>query len=301
MLIEIDIWCSHKLATWIMTNYQNDLWVNAIRDNEDKKLAEHIKPKFKSRNSSVGQHGSLFPKMLYFYECEEKEFLIDEPINTENYRNHASNHLLAYYDFEIGYRPRSTDRDNISPYPYLSVESKDYFTSHTIETDYAGEDFLRLIYRQLKNLNSTHCFMTQIRAYDKNFDVCYQSIDVMNPAALKESPCKDPITLQHSWLGMREIGYSLTDVESNVSNMPDDWNFVTKERLAKLVDDGEIEYPTVSNFELQQRIEWLEHWNDFYLSITYDLVCEYTGWKTEIIAKKEVTILPFDWLDIPTT
>jgi hypothetical protein len=143
--------------------------------------------------------------------------------------------------------------------------------------------------------------MTQIRAYDKNFDVCYQSIDVMNPAALKESPCKDPIKLQHSWLGMREIGYSLTDVESNVSNMPDDWNFVTKERLAKLVDDGEIEYPTVSTFELQQRIEWLEHWNDFYLSITYDLVCEYTGWKTEIVPKKEVTILPFDWLDIPTS
>ena len=151
-----------------MNNYQNDLWLSAIQNAEDKTLGEAMQPKFKFSNTARGQCGSLFPKLLYFYGCMEKEFLIEAPQQTEGYLISAAEGLAPYYDFEIGYHSRSVDRDNISPYPYLHIDNQDYFVTHNIETDYAGEDLLRLIRQQLKNLNRSHCFTARILASGSN-------------------------------------------------------------------------------------------------------------------------------------
>lgn len=304
MYIQINIWGSRDLASWLISNYENELWLNTITDPKDREYALSLQPRRIHQRCEIGQLGSLFPKLLYFYELPQgSPFVVSEPSDNKRQIEHVASCLGPYYDNEIGWPLRQSDKDNIAPYPYLHVDYEDYFVTHNIYSKYADEDFLRLLRSQLDNYCSSHCYMTHIKAYDEHFDICYQSTAVLNPFKLKDkvkiNEC--PKRLENVWLGQKIVGYPADDIERSAPalKLPENCELVTTSEVKELIAEGLISAENVAKIELIGHIHWLEHLDPKHTSLLYDLLGSFfkpLPYSLIITASKSVAEVPFDWV-----
>ncbi|NRB79145.1 MAG: hypothetical protein HRU38_10820 [Saccharospirillaceae bacterium] len=295
MFVQIDIWCSKELATWLMKNNHDNTWLSNLKENDKEgyDLARRVEP-VRIDSRTAAQTGSLLPKLLHFYEVPDR-FRVAEPLSTNVLKQSIMEilELIYFSDDNDGFRDRALERDNLEVYPYLSHDSKDYFTTHNMEISSMvnPETLLRLFRLQLDNFDSGHMYMSQLRAYDPSFDTCYQYIDVRSPSDLKEPPTSKPEVVQSSWLGCRELGYSTSSIDLDVV----DQDFVTVSAAHKAVQDGIIDAALLSTSQLRQQIQWFEPFKGMYYSISYDLFGKFYGWTLDLCRNDSVVEVEFNW------
>lgn len=301
MYVQIGVWGSKRLAKYIMERSYPQNWLYGFDDQTKKKIkALHpvaIKKDFQE------QLGSIMPKMTRYYDIPNTSTLSVQPqLDLEPYKNRMTELLDPYLDESIGADTRFSDQEDIQVYPYLSHSSSDYFTTHNLYSEYACEDFLRLIHRQLQNYDSSECYMTQIRGYDPNFDVCYQNISVKNPRALKDKVSNEPCEIQQSWLGQYQYGYAVYDLERELgegalqrSGFSDPDSTVTPTEMNKLIAAGIVDKQLISRMQLHHNILWNEPFDPNHVSFMYDLLGIRARQSFHITHSKEVQFLDFDW------
>ncbi|MEZ8028539.1 hypothetical protein [Enterovibrio norvegicus] len=300
MYLQIGIWGSHELATYVMNRALYQEWFKDLGEFE-RGCIQALKPAMIT-STRKDQYGSVLPKIQHYYELKEgSPFRTNSSFDTGIYHKELNQHLKPYYDPEICLMSRFKDKDNIDVYPYLHHESSDYFTTHNCYSPYVNEAVLRLIYRQLKNFNSEHCYMTQIRAYEPFFDRCYQSITVKNPEALKDKVCDNPIELNRSWLGQVENGYCVSDLASEHGSLDipcmkfEDDRLISPSRVCDLVRGGKLDRDITCRIQLAQQILWYEEFNPDHVSLMYDLLGERMENKMYIVPNDDLVFLDFDW------
>jgi hypothetical protein len=252
----------------------------------------------KGSNSAFGQFGSLFPKLLYLYEVPNgSKFLKVNTSITEADRNAVRESLAPYYEIDIGADTRFDDWDQMIPYPYLDVESKDYFLTHNIRAMYADEDFLRLIRKQLQNISSEHCFMAEIRAFEPAFDLCYQSISVNNPKALQESPVDIPTKVERCWLANSFKGYCPDELSGEVPEV--DWSefesVIPTSTVMKALAENGIPHDRISYLEVREQMEWNEPFGDKYYCFIRDVILNTRGYSSFVHEVPQVQNVNFCW------
>lgn len=302
MFVQIDVWGSKRLAQYIMERNYPQNWLHDVDDITKKKIQSlqpvSIKGDFKE------QYGSIMPKLIRYYDLPQDSGLaIKSRFDLSPYKNRMNTNLSPYLDESIGIRSRSPEHDDIQPYPYLRHESEDYFTTHNIYSDYACEDFLRLIHRQLQNYCSDDCFMTQIRAYEPHYDICYQNISVKNPNALKDKVSDEPIELRQSWLGQHEYGYPIHELErllgegfqKTAFRDRDIQEIITPKEMNRLILDGVINKESVSRITLYHHILWCEAFDPNHVSFMYDLLGINASQNFYISHSNKLQFLDFDW------
>lgn len=297
MIVQVNVWVSRELASWLMENYVKDSWVT-LANKEDAELAKDVGPIMKGSNSAFGQFGSLFPKLLYLYELPHgSKFLKANSSISEAYRNAARESLAPYYDTDIGADARFDDWDQMIPYPYLDVESKDYFLTHNIRAMYADEDFLRLIRKQLQNISSEHCFMAEIRAFEPAFDLCYQSIRVNNPKALQESPVDTPAEIERCWLANSLKGYCPAELNDEVPEV--DWSefesVIPTSTVIKALAEKGIPHDRIRYLEIREQIEWNEPFGNKYYCFIRDVIFNTRGYSSFVNEVPQIQMVNFDW------
>lgn len=298
MIVQINVWASREFASWMMENYANDLWVDQASNKDDAELAKCIRPILKGSNSAIGQFGSLFPKLLYLYELPQgSKFLKPNASKAGVEANAVRDSLPPYYEYEIGADARFADWDQMIPYPYLDVESKDYFVTHNIRARYANEDFLRLIRKQIQNISSEHCFMAEIRAFEPAFDLCYQSISVNNPKALQDSPVDIPTKIERCWLANSLKGYCLDELSSELTEV--DWpeleSIIPTETVVKVLAENGIPHDRIRYLEIHEQIEWHEPFGDKYYCLISDLIFNARGYNTFFYRAPPTQLVSFNW------
>lgn len=297
MIVQVNVWVSRELATWLMENYVKDSWVTRA-NKEDTELAKDVGPIMKGRNSAFGQFGSLFPKLLYLYELPHgSKFLKANTPTTEADRNAVRESLAPYYEIDIGADARFDDWDQMIPYPYLDEESEDYFVTHNIRSMYACEDFLRLIRKQLQNISSEHCFMAEIRAFEPAFDLCYQSISVNNPKALQESPVDMPTKIERCWLANSIKGYCPGELSIEVPEVdwPENDSVVPASTVVKSLAQKGIPHDRIKYLEIHEQIEWHEPFGDKYYCLFRDLIFNARGYSTSYCIVPPPQVVSFNW------
>lgn len=301
MFVQIVVWGSQRLAQFIMERSYPQNWLYGV-DGQTKKTIQALHP-VSIKNDFQEQFGSIMPKMIRYYDIPEKSTLsVQSRLDLNPYKNRVTTLLEPYMDESIGASSRFADKENIQVYPYLSHPSKDYFTTHNLFSEYACEDFLRLIHRQLQNYDSRECYMTQIRAYDPDFDVCYQAISVKNPQALKERVCDEPCDIRQSWLGQHQYGYAVYELERELGEgallelgFSDQESTLTPTEINKLIADGIIDKHIISRVQLQHHIVWNEPFKPADVSFMYDLLGFRSGQNYQITHSNKVQLLDFDW------
>jgi len=279
-------------------SYGEDTWLNCVKCSEDKEHNKIMPPTIKLENSRMGQVGSLFPKLLYLYECGDPALMIQNPQKTDENRSAMTSHLEAYYSPYIGFYSRSTDHDNLHVYPEIIDDYRDYLITHNIEVKYGSESLLKLIHKQLKNLSPKHCYMTQIKAYDKNFDTCYQSIKVINTEALQKSPSSKPVVMEDAWCGMRNIGWNTCEVVEAlnglvVEEINENDLIVTRDKMNSLIVKGLINHELISLLESRENVFWLEYFDADYSLLTSELFFEFSNFR--VTSSSNVLKIPFNW------
>ncbi|NRB79151.1 MAG: hypothetical protein HRU38_10850 [Saccharospirillaceae bacterium] len=299
MFVQIGVWGSKELATRIMERQYPCNWLNMV-DDVTKATIKKLYPIAIETNFQQ-QVGSIMPKLLRYYDLtSNSEFAIQNPMDLALYKKRMDMMLEPYMDENVGNDSRFHDKDDIQPYPYLRVESTDYFTTHNIYSKYACEDFLRLVHKQLQNLNSKHCYMTQIRAYDPNFDVCYQNISVKAPQLLKDFVSVEPKEIQKTWLGQHEFGYPAYELENQLGEVDelllgDSERIITPKEMNEFIVSGLIDKTLVSKLELQHNIKWIEEFDPNHVSFMYDLLGMRAGQNFTITHSTDLQLLDFDW------
>ncbi|EMY6611246.1 hypothetical protein [Vibrio sp. SCSIO 43155] len=301
MFVQIGVWGSKRLARYLMERNNPNHWLFDV-DDDTKRSIEKLHP-VSIKSDFQEQHGSIMPKLLRYYDIPQGSNLAKKSrLDLSPYRARMDHKLTPYMDESIGVDCRFSDQDDIQVYPCLNHESSDYFTTHNIYSEYACEDFLRLIHRQLRNYCSSECYMTQIRAYDPNFDTCYQSIHVKNPYALKDKVSDEPVEIQQAWLGQHEYGYAVHELERELgegalkgTSFRDPDTIISPTEMNKLILSGSVDKQIIRNIQLHHNILWNEAFDPNHVSFMYDLLGIRTKQNFYITHSKEVQFLDFDW------
>lgn len=303
MFVQIGIWGSKRLCSYIMERNYPSLWMSDL-DEEARGGIEKLHPISIDRDFHK-QFGSIMPKLIRFYDIPDGSSLaVPYRLDLKPYINEMHLHLSPYMDESVGCKSRFKDSDDIRVYPYLSEESSDYFTTHNLYSDYANEDFLRLVNRQLQNYSADNCYMTQIRAYDPDFDICYQCISVKNPTLLKDKICDEPIEVKQAWLGQHEYGYRISLLESELGmgearikelGYSDSAATISPLEMNRLIADGLIDREVACRLQLQHNIKWKEVFDEKNISFMYDLLGYRTGQNYSVAHENDVTFIDFDW------
>ena len=301
MYVQIGVWGSKRLAQFIMERSYPQNWLYGVDEHTKKKIGGlhpvSIKADFKE------QIGSIMPKILRYYDIPDTSTLSIQPrFDLSPYKLRMTEYLEPYLDEEIGADSRFADHEEIEVYPCLSHQRSDYFTTHNLYSDYASEDFLRLINRQLQNYDSSECYMTHIRAYDPNFDICYQRISVKNPEALKDKVCDYPCEIRQSWLGQLQTGYAVYDLERELGEgAMEDAGFCDPEatltpiEINKLIKAGIVDKELISKIQLYHNILWQEAFDPNHVSFMHDLLGYRFNQNYHITHSNQVQLLDFDW------
>lgn len=297
MFVQVGVWGTPKLARYLMERQYPQLWLHDV-DEKTKKAIYKLHP-VAIDSTFQHQNGSNMPKLIRYYDIPDDSGLANDiRLDLLPYRNRMDALLASYMGDGFGGESRFFDHDDIEVYPYLSVESADYFTTHNMYSMYASEDFLRLLHRQLQNFSSEHCFMTQIRAYDPQFDACYQSISVKNPSALKDYVCDEPVEIKQSWLGQHEYGYMVHELPEmcRASLSSDDLDScIAPSEVNKLINTGKLDKELISKIELTHNIKWCEPFDEKHVSFMYDLLGIRSHQNYAISHSPDVQFLDFDW------
>ncbi|MEI8659307.1 hypothetical protein [Vibrio sp. Hal054] len=301
MFIQVSVWGSKRLGQFLMERNHPSLWMSEMSE-EDKRDIKSLHPVALKKDFQT-QHGSIMPKLLEYYDVPNGNTLaIDARRDLAPYIKRMKQNLEPYLDESIGARSRFRDSDDVQVYPYLSVVSQDYIVSHNIYSDYAGEDFLRLLNRQLQNLNPDDCFRTEIRAYDPDFDTCYQRISVKSPNALIDKVCAEPLEIAQAWLGQHQYGYALYELENELGEAEvqnlislDTNAIISPIEMNRLIASGKVEKDIIRNIQLEHNIKWSEAFDDAHVSTMYDLLGIRVGQNFTITPSKDVQYLDFDW------
>lgn len=299
MYVQVGVWGSKELAKCVMERQYPKNWLKDVSE-ADKDTINNLHPIAISKDFQ-SQFGSIMPKLLRYYDLPG-EFLINAPNKHDltSYKKRMDQHLAPYLDINIGLDSRFLDKDEIQPYPYLNIESKDYFTIHNFYSIYACDTFLKLINQQLQNLCPTHCYMTQIRAYDTGVDQCYQSISIKNPDLLKDFFSDKKEDIQQAWLGRHEHGYAVYELLDNAGELDESISedlerLISPLEMNELIKSGLID-KSHANIELHHKIKWREAFNPEHLSLMSDIFHATKGyWNWSFEHSDEIQMIDFDW------
>lgn len=302
MFIQVGIWGSKELLTAVRERAYPSNWLAGL-DNKTISEIQALHPVSIHKNCD-SQQGSIMPKIIRYYDlANNSPFKNKTSLDLGPYERRMETKLEGYMDDSIFGNPRFLEHDDIAVYPYLSQDNELYFSTHNIKSLYATEDLLKLIHQQLKNFNSDHCYMTQIRGYYPEFDICYQSISVKNHEKLDIEGIDQTCEIKQSWFGQHTYGYPVerlinefgSDIENSLKPLTrDDVASPTQVydliRLATGIDTN-----CLSQIELEHHIKWCEAFSPNDVSFMYDLLGICSGQNYTITHSTEVDFLDFDW------
>lgn len=299
MHIQINVWGSKELVRELVERQDPLNWLSGESETSKKEILSLYPMSFHKPNTQLG---SVMPKMLRYYDLTDSRFIAKEAIDLSDLRAKLHLSLVSYRDdfFLFGNR-RYSDKDQIMTSTYFN----DSFTTHNIYSKDADERFLVLLHKQLQNLDPKHCYMTKIRAYNPQFDTCYQSVSVKSPQRLHDQVYNRHVEIQQSWLGQYAFGYIFSDLLTNCSYLPmsiKEDAIISPREMHTLMKSKDLNVDTeaMSKLELLHTIKWIDPIIGVGFNLIYDLF-GFTGGHSFNVLKmveEDAVLLEFDWNNV---
>jgi hypothetical protein len=258
MNIEISLYGTKQICEHIFNRYLDPfLEIRNIKPRND------LLPRPLLGNSH-SMYGSLLPRMANIFDLSDRPEFATNTVAPKEVLSDFEHSISPYLDSTIGLGSRASDVSNIECYPYLNQEHHNYELVLRFFSDYANEDFIKLIYAQLKNYNSEHCYLAQIKAYCAISDICYHAIDIKNTIGMTKDADLEKGTVCMAWHGSVEIGYHHESLEIDFEEAKELFGedftkdqIISPLQLKPFLENENIDSEVASSAEFTYALDWI--------------------------------------------